>query len=184
MKKNRPESFSGGGVDMKNPSKFEKITGPVTSKAGPAGHCFDTDESSEENGKSLFEPNLAILPNELLLKIFHFLPYCDLNSSILVCRKFRDVATDPLLWNKFAIPALEIYQHDGLDRLLAVLKLPRFRKLQVLDLNRVYTSQVRHTSKDSKQYLSQSKSNRDKFLEILTTASELRKDGTMMTGLV
>jgi len=49
---------------------------------------------------------------------------------------------------------------EGLDKLLAVLKLPRFRKLQILDLNRVYPT------------LSSEKS-RTKFQEILTIAAKL-----------
>jgi len=168
MKKNCPESFSGGsGIDRKNPSKFEKLTVPVP-VTGKAGRCLETDERSQRMEKSLFETNLAILPNELLLKIFRFLPYCDLNIAILVCRKFRNIGTDPQLWNKFSIPAMEISQHDGLGRLHAVLKLPRFRKLQVLDLNRVYTNRAKRN-----RYLSNPEANMDKFLKILTAASKL-----------
>jgi len=108
----------------------------------------------------LFKPSLIVLPSELVLKIFRFLPHGDINSCIKVCSKFRDIGTDPLLWSKFPIPATEISKVEGLDRLLAVLKLPRFRKLQILDLNRVYPTLP-------------SEKSRIKWKEILTIAAKL-----------
>ena len=44
---------------------------------------------------------LHLLPSELLLKIFQYLPYRDLNSLVLVSRRFRHLAGDPLLWRNF-----------------------------------------------------------------------------------
>ena len=44
---------------------------------------------------------LHLLPSELILKIFQYLPYRDLNSLVLVSRRFRHLAGDPLLWRNF-----------------------------------------------------------------------------------
>ena len=87
---------------------------------------------------NIFKITLSSLPDELLLRILKFLLHSDLTSCLLVNRKFRSLASDPVLWNKYSIPAMEIAQTEGLAVLLEVLKLPRFKKLQVLDLNRVY----------------------------------------------
>ena len=45
--------------------------------------------------------HLHLLPSEILLKIFQHLPYRDLNSLVLVSRRFRYLAEDPLLWRNF-----------------------------------------------------------------------------------
>eukprot|EP00092_Neocalanus_flemingeri_P093510 GFUD01118855.1.p1 GENE.GFUD01118855.1~~GFUD01118855.1.p1 ORF type:complete len:181 (+),score=24.89 GFUD01118855.1:55-543(+) len=83
------------------------------------------------NCKGPEEPSLTGFPSEVLQRIFSFLPYVDLFTSSLVCRVFRDNATVPVLWKRFPIPAMKITQDDGLDRLLSVLKLPRFRTMRV-----------------------------------------------------
>jgi len=44
---------------------------------------------------------LHLLPSELLLQIFQHLPYRDLNSLVLVSRRLRYLAEDPLLWRNF-----------------------------------------------------------------------------------
>ena len=41
------------------------------------------------------------LPTEVLWKTFTNLPYKDLNNVILVCRRFKQLAEDPLLWRDF-----------------------------------------------------------------------------------
>ena len=45
--------------------------------------------------------HLHLLPSELLLQIFQHLPYRDLNSLVLVSRRLRYLAEDPLLWRNF-----------------------------------------------------------------------------------
>ena len=44
---------------------------------------------------------LHLLPSEVLLKIFQHLPYRDLNNLVLVSRRFRYLAEDPLLWRNY-----------------------------------------------------------------------------------
>jgi len=142
------------GFNVKGVVQIEQIEDV---KATDGGKDFSENEQTIQGQKSLpLEPNLVILPSELLLKIFRFLPHNDIKNAIEVCRKFRDIGTDPLLWSMFSIPARKISHVKGLDRLLAVLKLPRFSKLQILDLNRV-NPPWKPT----------------KFLEILTVANKL-----------
>merc|ERR1719427_386511 len=124
---------------------------------------FTENEQTIQGQKSLlFEPNLGIMPSELLLKIFRFLPHNDLKNAIEVCRMFRDICTEPLLWGMFSVAATRISHVKGLDRLLAVLKLPRFSKLQILDLSRV-----------NPPWKSKASADPSTFLEILTGATKL-----------
>eukprot|EP00092_Neocalanus_flemingeri_P008928 GFUD01009605.1.p1 GENE.GFUD01009605.1~~GFUD01009605.1.p1 ORF type:complete len:508 (+),score=134.60 GFUD01009605.1:95-1525(+) len=118
-------------------------------------------------------PNLTNFPSEVLQRIFSFLPYSDLFTSTLVCRMFRDNASVPVLWKRFPIPAMEISQDDGLDRLLSVLQLPRFRKIQHLDLNRVFMAIKKKGGKNRPVLAVQPPDDQSKFLEVLEIASKL-----------
>eukprot|EP00092_Neocalanus_flemingeri_P010860 GFUD01011696.1.p1 GENE.GFUD01011696.1~~GFUD01011696.1.p1 ORF type:complete len:510 (+),score=140.60 GFUD01011696.1:56-1531(+) len=125
------------------------------------------------NCKGPEEPNLTDFPSEVLQRIFSFLPYSDLFTSTLVCRMFRDNASVPVLWKRFPIPAMEISQDDGLDRLLSVLELPRFRKIQHLDLNRVFMAIKKKGGKNRPVLAVQPPDDQSKFLEVLEIASKL-----------
>eukprot|EP00092_Neocalanus_flemingeri_P016644 GFUD01018007.1.p1 GENE.GFUD01018007.1~~GFUD01018007.1.p1 ORF type:complete len:512 (+),score=129.81 GFUD01018007.1:94-1536(+) len=127
------------------------------------------------NCKGPKKPNLTNFPSEVLQRIFSFLPYSDLFTSTLVCRMFRDNASVPVLWKRFPIPAMEIMQDDGLARLLSVLKLPRFRKMQHLDLNRVYTAMAKKKKggKNRPVLAVHSPDDLTTFLEVLEIASKL-----------
>ena len=133
---------------------------------------FYSDSENKSNDNSVFKSSIISLPSEILLNIFSFLPHVDLNSSILVCSKFRDIGTDPDLWSMFIIPCTEMSQEQqGLERILDIIKLPRFKKLKSLDLNRVYHSFVRKGVKSPAQLTSSVE--RNKFLAILSVASKL-----------
>ena len=80
---------------------------------------------------------LSSLPDELLMKILGLLPFSDLSVMMIVNKKFNRLSSDPTLWKRFSIPAMEIAQLYGLDILLKVLELPKFSKVEVLDLNRI-----------------------------------------------
>ena len=54
------------------------------------------------------EPNLSFLPNELLLRIIKFLPFSNLNIVILLKKRFNDLGSDPILWKRFPIQAMDI----------------------------------------------------------------------------
>eukprot|EP00092_Neocalanus_flemingeri_P045939 GFUD01051554.1.p1 GENE.GFUD01051554.1~~GFUD01051554.1.p1 ORF type:complete len:477 (+),score=126.19 GFUD01051554.1:210-1433(+) len=70
---------------------------------------------------------------------------------------------------------MEISQKDGLDRLLWVLKLPRFEKLQLLNLNRVCMDMKRKKGKKNSPctIVVQPPEEKRKFREILEVASKL-----------
>ena len=68
---------------------------------------------------------LHLLPSEVLLKIFQYLPYRDLNSLVLVSRRFRQLAGDPLLWRNFHFQLTSKLCQEAaqLDRVLTVRRL-------------------------------------------------------------
>jgi len=88
------------------------------------------------------QKKLSSLPEELLMKIFGFLPYSDLSAMMIVNKKFNNLANDPALWMKYPVPAGMIIRRywfglsetPGIDILLKVLELSRFSRLEVLDL--------------------------------------------------
>ena len=68
---------------------------------------------------------LHLLPSEVLLKIFQYLPYRDINNLILVSRRFRQLAGDPLLWSNFhfQLHSKLCQEAAQLDRVLRVRRL-------------------------------------------------------------
>jgi len=116
------------------------------------------------NSKIMYgHTQLSTLPEELLLRILKVLPHSDLSSLILVNKKFSSLASDPVLWRHYHVPAKDIARFSGLDVLAKVLQLPRFSKLQVLDLSCTYTF----------HQISQDSASAQQFQEILITASTL-----------
>merc|ERR1719431_897328 len=87
---------------------------------------------------------------------------------IIVDKKFNCLASDPVLWKKYPIPAMQIAFQYGLDILLEVLKLPKFSKLEILDLSRILPSELKDNLITSDQ-----KDLEQKFLRILEMASTL-----------
>jgi len=80
------------------------------------------------------------LPNELLTIIFRFLSFADLKNALLVCKRWREVAEHPALWNK-----LKLVHRVGksLDcGLVEVLTMARLQSLQDLTLNFSYMDQI------------------------------------------
>ena len=49
-------------------------------------------------------------------------------------KRFNDLGSDPILWKRFPIQAMDIAQVLGLDILSNVIRLPRFRKLATLEI--------------------------------------------------
>jgi len=116
------------------------------------------------------QKNLSSLPDELLMKIVGFLPHSDLSAMMIVDKKFNNLTSDPALWKRYPIPAMKIVrQLHGLDILLKVLKLPKFSKLEVLDLNSILLGVLRNKNnwRFRKEELQQ------KFMAILKIASTL-----------
>ena len=67
------------------------------------------DDEASDVSTDLFQPNLSCLPTELLLRILKNLPHSDLKN-----KKSLDLASDPVLWKKFPVLAMEIAQVSGL----------------------------------------------------------------------
>ena len=95
---------------------------------------------------------LSSLPDELLMKIIGLLPFSDLSAMMIVNKKFNKLSSDHSLWKRYSIPAMEIAQLHGLDILLKVLELPKFSKLEALDLNRILPIRFRNNCNMRKYY--------------------------------
>lgn len=67
------------------------------------------------------------IPEEILCKILSWLPVRDLCSAILVCKHWRTIGEDPVLWKKYN---LEV--NYGTKLLPETLKFKRFSKLENL----------------------------------------------------
>ena len=65
-------------------------------------------------------------PNEILNRIFQFLPYKDLKAVTLVCKKLQVLSEDPKLWSEFSLILC--------SNLQPVLSLPRLSSLSQLHL--------------------------------------------------
>ena len=70
------------------------------------------------------------LPTEIIFKILDYVPYKDLSIISMVSRTFYLLATDPLLWKSY-----EICYPTEPEKLISILNLNRFRKLETLDLD-------------------------------------------------
>ena len=47
--------------------------------------------------------NIFILPFEIMFSIFQYLPYQDPMTIVLVCKEWRKVGTDSILWKNFSL---------------------------------------------------------------------------------
>merc|ERR1719233_1888534 len=88
---------------------------------------------------------------------------------MIVDKKFNNLSSDPALWKRYPIHAMRIVRLHGLDILLKVLELPKFSKLEVLDLSEILLGVVRNKNdlKFRKEEIQQ------KFMAILKMASTL-----------
>ena len=69
---------------------------------------------------------LVSLPYEVLIAVFKFLRFSDLNNVILVCRHFRTVGEDPVLWKRI---------HLNIDYFVPIGKIPRLSLLKKLTVH-------------------------------------------------
>ena len=76
----------------------------------------------------LLEKSIDSLPIEILLMIFKKLHFSDLNSAILVSKKWKNIIEDPFLWKKFTSKA--VYP-DQVGRLLEI---PRLSMMKYLEM--------------------------------------------------
>jgi hypothetical protein len=69
---------------------------------------------------------LENLPTELIAKILGYVPFKDLSSVSEVSRIFYPLASDPMLWKSY-----EISHREEPEKLISILNLNRFRKLEI-----------------------------------------------------
>ena len=82
--------------------------------------------------------NINILPSELLLMIFKKLLITDLKSVMLVCKYWRSMGGDPILWKKF--PVLIENPHQFTQ----VLSIPRLSCLEHITIDGLYEFNARY----------------------------------------
>ena len=73
------------------------------------------------------------LPREILLLIFRNLNLKELKTAILVCRTWRDIGEDPVIWKNHKLVVSNIEVETGY--LEKILSFNRFRSLQLLEVN-------------------------------------------------
>ena len=74
--------------------------------------------------------NIFILPFEIMFSIFQYLPYQDLMTIVLVCKEWRKVGTDSILWKNFSL----VKKDHCLDSIGNILKIPRLAKMKKIEI--------------------------------------------------
>jgi len=67
------------------------------------GNVSTASKPEEEEAKIWSIRHINSLPQELLFTIFKHLTFSDLRSVVLVCKHWRDVGEDPVLWKKLKL---------------------------------------------------------------------------------
>jgi len=67
------------------------------------GNVSTASKPEEEEAKIWSIRHINSLPQELLFTIFKHLTFPDLRSVVLVCKHWRDVGEDPVLWKKLKL---------------------------------------------------------------------------------
>ena len=73
------------------------------------------------------------LPREILLLIFRYLDAQQLKTAILVCKTWRDVGEDPVIWKHFKLVVSNVEVETGY--LETILAFRRFTSIQHLEVN-------------------------------------------------
>ena len=73
------------------------------------------------------------LPREILLLIFRFLNARELKTAIVVCKTWRDVGEDPVIWKHYKLVVSNVEVETGY--LQTILAFSRFTSIQHLEVN-------------------------------------------------
>merc|ERR1719233_177355 len=93
---------------------------------------------------------------------------------MIVNKKFNILASDPALWKRYPVDARKVAQLYGLDILRKVLELPKFRRLEVLDLSgTTLVALVRSCRNNSKEENCKEELVHEKFFDMIVIASNL-----------
>ena len=74
--------------------------------------------------------NIFILPFEIMSSIFQYLQYTDLMTTVLVCKEWRKIGTDSILWKNFSL----VKKDHCLDSIGNILKIPRLAKMKKIEI--------------------------------------------------
>ena len=91
------------------------------------------------------------LPREILLLIFRYLNAKELKTVILVCKTWRDIGEDPVIWKNHKLVVSNVEVETGyLEKILAF---NRFRSLHLLEVNGYGQSSRPVINKDTSKYI-------------------------------
>ena len=74
--------------------------------------------------------NIFILPFEIMFSIFQYLPYQDLMTIVLVCKEWRKVGTDSILWKNFSL----VKKDHCLESIGKISEIPRLAKTEKISI--------------------------------------------------
>ena len=77
---------------------------------------------------------LVNLPNELIYKILKKLPFNDLSNASAVCRKLRNLGSNPFLWTLFCLQ-IDQKHNPVIQHLEEILSLPKFETIQQVNVS-------------------------------------------------
>ena len=74
--------------------------------------------------------NIFIIPSEIMFSIFQYLHYQDLMTTIQVCKEWRKIGTDSILWKNFSL----VKKDHCLESIGNILKIPRLQKTRKIEI--------------------------------------------------
>ena len=111
------------------------------------------------------------LPDNVITRIFRLLEFDDLSSAMLVCRKWRNLGEDPLLWAEFWL----VVEEEQLPSISEMLTCRRLERVSLLELNTPVTEEVMPVIQYLGTKTRSSTNNRDLSLSSLTMRSVSNK---------
>lgn len=88
-------------------------------------------EATNDEPKIWSIRHINSLPHEILFTIFKFLPFQDLCKSLLICRHWRNVGEDPVLWKKFKL----VVGKPKMEQLRSIFSSKRLECIEHLEIN-------------------------------------------------
>jgi len=118
------------------------------------GKVSTASKPEEEEPKIWSIRHINSLPQEILFTFFKHLSYSDLRCVLLVCRYWRDVGQDPVLWKKLKL----VVEKPKMPLLGKILSMRRLACVEHLEVNGYgYTGTPAIIDKDSAEVILKSK---------------------------
>ena len=99
----------------------------------------DSDKNEVEFNEEPCRININSLPKEMLMMIFEKLEFKTLKNVVLVCRYWRSLGEDPVLWRKF-----EMIFVENPDYFVEILSIPRLSKIEHITLDGLYEFRAKY----------------------------------------